>query len=147
MLHKSSRLHMISIDPSTCVAFRNIASSLTLHTGPPELCFQIMIHLFAARMDKIFVSVSFIKYLLAQSMVLWNHQMILEPESAFLIHAKTDDFRVTFSQPPLNMCDSRITALSCNDLLPQHRGEDHIIMSHDRNYPNTRFFPRGVDSR
>jgi hypothetical protein len=48
-------------------------------------------------------------------MVLWNHQTILEPKSAFLIHAKTVDFRVTFSQPPLNVCDSLIAALSCND--------------------------------
>jgi hypothetical protein len=66
-------------------------------------------------MDGISGSVSIINYLLAQLMVLWNHQTILEPKSAFLIHAKTVDFRVTFSQPPLNVCDSLIAALSCND--------------------------------
>jgi hypothetical protein len=98
--------HMISLDPSTCVTFRNIASSLMFHAGPPELCLQIMINLCAAWVDGIFRSVILIKYLLAQTMVLWNHQMILEPESAFLIHTKTIDFRVTFSQPPLNVCDS-----------------------------------------
>jgi hypothetical protein len=65
-------------------------------------------------------------------MVLWNHQTILEPESVFLIHAKIVDFRVTFSQPPLNVCDSRIDALSYNDFPSQHRGEGHIILSHDR---------------
>jgi hypothetical protein len=32
--------------------------------------------------------------------------MILELESAFLIHTKIVDFRVTFSHPPLNVCDS-----------------------------------------
>jgi hypothetical protein len=41
--------------------------------------------------------------------------MILEPESAFLIHVKIVDLRVTFGQPPLNVCDFRIAALSCND--------------------------------
>jgi hypothetical protein len=41
--------------------------------------------------------------------------MILEPEGAFLIHAKTVDLRVTFGQPPLNVCDSLIVALSYND--------------------------------
>jgi hypothetical protein len=138
---------MISLDPSTRVAFCNIVSNLALHMGPPELCLQIMIHLCAARVDGIFVSVNFIKYLLAQPMVLWNHQTILEPESAFLIHVKIVDFRLTLSQPPLNVCDSRIIALSCNDFLSQHQGEDHIILSHDRNYPNTRFFPRGADCR
>jgi hypothetical protein len=96
--------------------------------------------------DGIFGSVSFIKYLLMQTMVLWNHQMIHEPESASIIHVKTVDFRVTFSQPPLNVCDSHIDALSYNDFPSQHRGEDHIILSHDRGYPNARFFPRDTDS-
>jgi hypothetical protein len=72
-LQQSSMPHMISFDPSTHVAFRNIASSLVLHTGPPELCLQIMIHLCAAWVDGIFGSVSFIKYLLVHLMVLWNH--------------------------------------------------------------------------
>jgi hypothetical protein len=51
-------------------------------------------------------------------------------------------FRVTFSQHPLNVCDFRIDALSCNDFSSQHRGEGHIILSHDRGYSNTRFLPR-----
>jgi hypothetical protein len=75
-----------------------------------------MKYLCAAWVDGIFGGVRFIKYLLAQTMVLWNHQMILEPDSAFLIHAKIVDLRVTFSQPSLNVCDSCIDALSCNDL-------------------------------
>jgi hypothetical protein len=111
-LQHSRMPHMISFDSSTCVTFRNIESSRTFHTGPPKLCLQIMIHLCAAWVDGIFGSVSFIKYLFMQTMVLWNHQMILELESAFLIHAKIIDFRVTFSQPPLNVCNSRIDALS-----------------------------------
>jgi hypothetical protein len=41
--------------------------------------------------------------------------MILEPESAFLIHVKIVDLRVTFGQPPLNVCDFRIAGLSYND--------------------------------
>jgi hypothetical protein len=97
--------------------------------------------------DGIFGSVSFIKYLLAQTMVLWNHQTILESESAFLIHVKIVDLRVTFSQPSLNVCDSHIDALSCNDFPSQHWSEGHIILSHDRGYSNARFFPRGTFRR
>jgi hypothetical protein len=138
---------MISLDPSTRVAFCNIVISLMLHTGPPQLCLQIMKHLCAAQVDGIFGSVSFIKYLLAQPMVLWNHQMILEPESAFHIHTKTVDFRVTFSQAPPNVCDSRINGLSCNDFPSQHWGEGHIILSHDRGYSNARFFPRDTNNK
>jgi hypothetical protein len=47
-LQQSDRAHMIDLNPSTCVAFCNIASSLALHSSPPKLCFQIMIHLCAA---------------------------------------------------------------------------------------------------
>jgi hypothetical protein len=144
-LQQSRRPHMISLDPSTRVAFHNIASGLAFHTGPPELCLQIMIQLCATWVDGIFESVSFIKYLLTQTMVLWNHQMILELESASLIHAKTVEFRVTFSQPSLNVCDSHIDALSCNDLPSQHRGEGHIIQSHDRGYLNAIFLPGDSD--
>jgi hypothetical protein len=110
-LQQSCMPHMIKLDPSTRVTFHNIASSLVFHTGPPELCLQIMIHLCAAWVDGIFGSVSFIKYLLVQTMVLWNHQTILEPGSAFLIHAKIVDLVVTFSQPSLNVCDPRIDAM------------------------------------
>jgi hypothetical protein len=80
-------------------------------------------------------------------MVLWNHQIILEPESAFLTHMKIVDLRVTFSQPSLNVCESHIDALSCNDFPSQHRGEGHIILRHDRGYSNARFFPEDTDSR
>jgi hypothetical protein len=145
-LQQSCRPHMISLDPSTCVAFRNIASSLSFHTGLSELCLQIMIHFCAAWVDGIFRSVSLIKYLLTQTMILWNHQTTIEPESAFLIHVKIVDFRVTFRQHSLNVCKSCIDALSCNDFSSQHRGEGHIILSHDRGYPNARFFPRDTNN-
>jgi hypothetical protein len=82
-LQQSRKPHMISLDPSTRVAFHNIASSLTFHTGPPELYVQIMIHLCAAWVDGIFGNVSFIKYLLAQTMVLWNHQRSLNQRVHF----------------------------------------------------------------
>jgi hypothetical protein len=137
----------LNLDPSTCVALHNILSILTLHTGPPKLCRQIMIHLCVAQVDGLFGSVSFIKYLRAQLMVLWNPQTILEPKSAFLIHVKTIDFRVTFSQPSLNVCDSHIAALSYNDFPSKHRGEGHIVLSHVMSYSNARFFPGDADSR
>jgi hypothetical protein len=73
--------------------------------------------------------------------------MILEPVSAFLIHAKTVNLSVTFGQPLLNVCDSLIAALSCNDVPSQHWGESHIILSHDRSYLNARFFSGDSDSR
>jgi hypothetical protein len=129
-LQQSDRSHMISLDPSTHVAFCNIASGLILHLSPPKLHLQIKIHLCAAGVDGVFGSMSLVKYLLAQLMVLLNHQTILEPKSAFLIHMESVNLRITFSQSPLDMCDSFITALSCNDFPSHQRGEGHIILSH-----------------
>jgi hypothetical protein len=59
--------HLIGLDPSTHVTFYNIASSLVFHLSPPELCFQIMIHLPAAKVNGIFESMNFIEYLLCRS--------------------------------------------------------------------------------
>jgi hypothetical protein len=106
-----------------------------------------MIHLHADRVNEIFESMSIIKYLLTHIMVLWNHQTVHEPKSAFLIHMETVDLRITFGQPSLDMRGTLITALSCNDFPSQHRGEGHIIQGHVRRYWNTGFFPRDVGSR
>jgi hypothetical protein len=99
-----------------------------------------MIHLCTAGVDGIHGSMSFVEYLLAQLVV-------LESNSAFLIHTKTMDLRIIFGQSPLDMCDSLITALSCNDFPSQHRGEGHIILSHVRRNSNAGFFPSDADSR
>jgi hypothetical protein len=69
---------MIGLDPSTCVALCHIATSLVLHSSPPELRFQIMVDLRAAGVDEIFGCMSLIKNLLSQLMVLWNHQPVFE---------------------------------------------------------------------
>jgi hypothetical protein len=97
--------------------------------------------------DGILGSMSFIECLLAQLMVLWNHQTVIEPKSSFLINMETVDLRITFGQPPLDMCDSLITALSCNDFPSQQQGEGHIVLSHVRRHSNARFFPSDADSR
>jgi hypothetical protein len=64
---------MIHLDPSISVSLCHVVSSLTLHSCPLELHFQIMVHLHATRVDGIFASMSLIENLLSQPMVLWNH--------------------------------------------------------------------------
>jgi hypothetical protein len=72
-LRQSGRPQTIVLNPLICVALCHIASSLALHSSPPELQFQIMVHLRAAGVDGIFGSMSIIENLLSQPMVLWNH--------------------------------------------------------------------------
>jgi hypothetical protein len=78
-LQQSIMPHIIGLDPLTCVTFYNIASGLVLHSSSPELRFQVMIHLRATGVDGIFGSTSHIEYLLAQLIVLSNHQTVFEP--------------------------------------------------------------------
>jgi hypothetical protein len=80
-------------------------------------------------------------------LILWNHETFIELESASLINMKTVDLRVTFGQPPLDMRDSLIIALSHNDFPSQYLGESHIIQSRVRRYSNTGFFPSDADNR
>jgi hypothetical protein len=70
---------MIYLDLSTSVAFCNIPSSLALYSRPLKLCFQIMVHLCPARVNRILGCVSFIKDLLSQRLVTWNDYSIIEP--------------------------------------------------------------------
>jgi hypothetical protein len=71
---------------------------------------------------------------------------VLELEGAFLIHTEIVDLRVTFGQPPFNVPDSLITALSCNYFPSQYQGEGHIIQSPARRYANAGLFPRDANS-
>jgi hypothetical protein len=60
---------MIYLDPSISVAFCNIATSLALHSCPPKLHIQVMVHLGAAKVNGILGCMSFIKDLLSQPLV------------------------------------------------------------------------------
>jgi hypothetical protein len=80
-------------------------------------------------------------------MILWNHHTVHEPQHAFIIHAETVDLGITVGQPSLDMCDSLITSLSCNDFPSQHWDEGHVILSHVWRYSNAGFFPSEADNR
>jgi hypothetical protein len=51
-LQQIGRSEMICLEPLTSVTFYNIASSLMLYFCPPELHFQVMVHLGAARVNR-----------------------------------------------------------------------------------------------
>jgi hypothetical protein len=146
-LQQSGRSHMIGLDALTCVAFCNIVSGIMLHWSPPELRLQIMIHLCTTGVDGILGVVSFIKNLFYADHGPLEPQTALKPKSAFLIHKEIVNLRITFGQPPLNMRDSLITALSYNDFPSQHWGEGHIILSHVWRHSNAGFFPSDAESR
>jgi hypothetical protein len=52
---------MIFLDPSTCTAFYHVVSSFALHSSPPELGFQVIVHICVARVDGIIGCMGLIK--------------------------------------------------------------------------------------
>jgi hypothetical protein len=70
---------MIGLDSLTGVAFRHILCYLLLHSCPPEILLQILIHLVGSWMDGIPRAMSLINDLAANLEVFWNHKVVLEP--------------------------------------------------------------------
>jgi hypothetical protein len=70
---------MIGLDSSTCVTFGYILRYLSLHSRPPEILLQILIHLIGSQMDRIPRVMSLIHDLVAKLKVLQNHKAVLEP--------------------------------------------------------------------
>jgi hypothetical protein len=63
----------------------------------------------------------------------------------FFIHTETVNLAIALSQPFLDVCDSIIIALSCNDFPSQHQGEGHIVLGQVRRYSNAGFLSHEVN--
>jgi hypothetical protein len=62
-LSQSSKLHIGGLDLSVGITLRHIVSGPALHTCPPELLPQVMIHLGTCRMNRVPQGLSFIQNL------------------------------------------------------------------------------------
>jgi hypothetical protein len=51
---------MIGLDSSSCVRFSHILRHLLLHSHPPEILLQVLIHFVGSQMDGIARAMSFI---------------------------------------------------------------------------------------
>jgi hypothetical protein len=70
---------MIGLDSSTGVAFGHILYYLSLHSCPPEIFLQILIHLVGPQMNRIPRAMSLLYDLAVKLKVLQNHETVLEP--------------------------------------------------------------------
>jgi hypothetical protein len=70
---------MISLDSSTGVTLEHILCYLSLHSRPPEIFLQILIHLIGSQMDRIPLAMGLVHDLVVKLEVLWNHKAVLEP--------------------------------------------------------------------
>jgi hypothetical protein len=108
----ASRLHIISPDLPTGIAFRNVTGCFTLHSCPPRLLPQVMIHLSAPRMNEIPRCMGFIQNLLFQSLFPRHYRPLLELQGSLGILMETSDLWVTFFHSSLNMIHAIVILLS-----------------------------------
>jgi hypothetical protein len=70
---------MISLDPSTHVTLRHISCNFPLHSGPPEVLLQVLIHLVGSWVDRVSSAMILIHDLAVKLEVLWELKAIFEP--------------------------------------------------------------------
>jgi hypothetical protein len=106
---------------------RHLAVGHTLHSYPPELLHQIMIHLGTTWVNRVPRGMSFIQNLHFQGFFLWHNQSIHEPQCSFQILVETSNIWVILSHSSLDMAHAFIILLRYNDLTPQVGCEGDVV--------------------
>jgi hypothetical protein len=70
---------MTGFESSTSVTFGHILYNFSLHSCPPEVLLQILIHFIGFWMNRISRAMSLVHDLEAKLKILCNHKSVLEP--------------------------------------------------------------------
>src|SRR6185295_5874070 len=79
---------MLSLDTLACVTNSHVLCHRTLHPIPPETFLQIIIHLRAARMNRVSCIMGLTQNQLPKIMHIWNTDPILVPQGTLIILSK-----------------------------------------------------------
>jgi hypothetical protein len=70
---------MTGLNPLANITLRDISCNLSLHASPPEVLFQILVHLGTTRVHREFGQMGLIQYLLTKLMVLGYNDTLVKP--------------------------------------------------------------------
>src|SRR3954469_8331617 len=70
------------------ITLRDILGTISFQTRPPILCFQVHVHLCAARMDRKNRIMRLLDNLLSQTRVVWYKHPVFEEKRALIIHVE-----------------------------------------------------------
>jgi hypothetical protein len=101
---------MIDLDPLTHVTLRHISCDFSLHSRPPEIFLQILIHFVGSGVDGVSEAMSLIHDLAAKHEVLWDHKVILERQNSLGVLSEILCF--TQLQPSSDVLHSDVHLLS-----------------------------------
>jgi hypothetical protein len=113
-LQISSWPQMIGLDPSTRVTLCHISCDFPLHSHPPEILLQVLIHFVGSRVDRVSRAMSIIHDLAAKLEVLWDHKAILEPQNSLGVLLETLCF--TQLHPSSDVLHSNVYLLCGDDI-------------------------------
>src|SRR5579883_3011241 len=88
-LKRSCYSQMTRLDPLASVALGHVFGDFPLHSGPPEILPQVLIHLAAARVNRKLGQVSFVHYHFAEVVILGHNNLVSKPKYSPHILPKT----------------------------------------------------------
>jgi hypothetical protein len=104
---------MFHLDTSTTITHSHVLYDFPLHSVPPKLLLQILIHLLTSRVYRIICLMSFLKDQLPNGLDIGNTQTVLEPYYTFCILSKI--FASSFHNQLTNLIDLLIILLCLFD--------------------------------
>jgi hypothetical protein len=87
-LQQSSWLLMLCLDTSSTITHSHVLCDFPLHSVPPELLLQILIHLLTSRVYRVSYLMSLLEDQFLNRLDIGNTQMVLEPYHTFCILPK-----------------------------------------------------------
>src|SRR3954471_14492453 len=87
-LQKTERFLMDSFHSAADMTLRYILGTISFQTRPPILCFQVHVHLCAARMDRKNGIMRLLENLLSQTRVVWNKHPVFKEKRALIINVE-----------------------------------------------------------
>src|SRR3954466_3818526 len=111
---------MDNLHSAADITLRDILGTISFQTRPPILCFQVHVHLCAARMDRKNRIMCLLENLVSQTRVVWNKHPVFKEKRALIINVEG----LILRKPNLRdeLSSVRITKLTRANLFFQERG-------------------------
>src|SRR3954462_3174685 len=115
---------MDSFNSAADITFRDVLGTISFQSWPPILCFQVHVHLCAARMDRKNRIMRLLENLLSQTRVVWNKHPVLKEQRALIINVEGLILRKLKFRDDLS--GVRITKLTRANLFFQERSSQKV---------------------
>jgi hypothetical protein len=124
-LRNAQRLQISSWPQMTRVTLWHISCDFPLHSRPPEILLQILIHFVGSGVDEVSRAMGLIHDLAAKLKVLWDHKTILELHNSLRVLSETLCF--TWLQPSSDVLHSNVRLLSGDEIFFDGWNKGYVV--------------------